>query len=205
MLTGRVRVLPICQFSWDRSVYYCFPGCSSYSRRGAQRPVVLPTSRRFARSQRGSRESGSCNAPCQNSCRSAFHLWRCASALFVLELTNIHGKVLYAIGLVYLDIESTSAVVLLSFVMPLAFTLSGFLLWIMHALGATVKELQQRKQRYKLRMFKNLQRILIGALAIIVAFFVLSSMSFSDRLSEGVLFIHGYPFIQQLIDFLLRN
>lgn len=88
----------------------------------------------------------------------------------------------------YLDIESTSGIVLLSFVMPLAFTLSGFLLWIMHALGATIRELQQRKQRYKLSMFKYLQRILIGALAVIVAFFVLSSMSFSDRLSEGMPF-----------------
>lgn len=105
----------------------------------------------------------------------------------------MHGTVLYAIGLVYLDIESTSAIILLSFVMPLAFTLSGFLLWIMHALSATVKELEQRKQRYKLRMFKRLQRILVGALAVIVAFFVLSSMSFSDRLSEGVLLTHKPP------------
>lgn len=121
-------------------------------------------------------------------------------------MTDISGTVLYAIGLVYLDIESTSAIVLLSFVMPLAFTLSGFLLWIMHALGATIRELQQRKQRYKLSMFKYLQRILIGALAVIVAFFVLSSMSFSDRLSEGVPFIQCHPLIQQRIDFiLLRN
>ena len=113
--------------------------------------------------------------------------------VFILESTNVRGTVLYAIGLVYLDLESTSAILLLSFVMPLAFTLSGFLLWIMHALGATVKELQQRKQRYKLRMFKRLQRILIGALAVIVGFFVLSSMSFSDRLSEGMLLTHSHP------------
>ena len=108
--------------------------------------------------------------------------------VFALELTNIRGTVLYAIGLVYLSIESTSAMILLSFVMPLAFTLSGFLLWIMHALTATIKELQQRKQRYKLGMFRRLQSILIGAVFVIAVFFVLSSMSFSDRLDEGVPF-----------------
>jgi len=43
--------------------------------------------------------------------------------------------VLYAIGIVELQLESTSALVLLLFVIPLAFTLSGFLLWIMYALN----------------------------------------------------------------------
>jgi hypothetical protein len=94
--------------------------------------------------------------------------------------------VLYAIGLVTLDLESTSGVILLMFVIPLAFTLSGFLLWIMHGLTGTIAELRQRKQRYKLRMFRRLQLILIGAVIIIGAFFVVSSMSFSDRLSEGM-------------------
>jgi hypothetical protein len=72
------------------------------------------------------------------------------------------------------------------FVIPLAFTLSGFLLWIMHGLAGTIAELRQRKQRYKLRMFRRLQLILIGAVIIIGAFFVVSSMSFSNRLSEGM-------------------
>jgi hypothetical protein len=93
--------------------------------------------------------------------------------------------VLYATGLVTLDLESTSGITLLMFVIPLAFTLSGFLLWIMHGLTGTIAELRQRKQRYKLRMFRKLQLILIGAVIIIGAFFVVSSMSFSDRLSEG--------------------
>ena len=43
--------------------------------------------------------------------------------------------VLYGIGIVELTLESTSAVVLLLFIVPLAFTLSGFLLWIMYALN----------------------------------------------------------------------
>ena len=44
--------------------------------------------------------------------------------------------VLYSIGIVELELESTSALVLLLFVVPLAFTLSGFLLWIMYALNS---------------------------------------------------------------------
>ena len=42
---------------------------------------------------------------------------------------------LYAVGIVELELESTSALVLLLFVIPLAFTLSGFLMWIMYALN----------------------------------------------------------------------
>lgn len=72
------------------------------------------------------------------------------------------------------------------FVMPLAFTLSAFLLWIMHALTGTINELKQRKQRYKLRMFRRLQFILIGAVLVIAIFFVVSTMSFSDRLDESM-------------------
>lgn len=46
-------------------------------------------------------------------------------------------SVLYAIGIVELQLESTSALVLLLFVIPLAFTLSGFLLWIMYSLNGS--------------------------------------------------------------------
>jgi len=45
------------------------------------------------------------------------------------------GLVLYAVGIVELELESTSALMLLLFIIPLAFTLSGFLLWIMYSLN----------------------------------------------------------------------
>lgn len=50
-------------------------------------------------------------------------------------LIAAYNSVLYAVGIVELELESTSALVLLLFVIPLAFTLSGFLLWIMFALN----------------------------------------------------------------------
>ncbi|TRM65879.1 lung seven transmembrane receptor-domain-containing protein [Schizophyllum amplum] len=92
--------------------------------------------------------------------------------------------ILYAIGIVELELESASALVLLLFVIPLAFTLSGFLLWIMYALNGTINELKARKQRYKLHMFELLHRILLGAVAVIIIFFIVSSFSFSGRLAE---------------------
>lgn len=100
--------------------------------------------------------------------------------------------------------ESTSALILLLFIVPLAFTLSGFLSWIMYALNGalfsnmcdnvriklqhytgTIMQLQIRKQSYKLRMFKRLYYILMATVAVIGVFFVVSSLSFSNRLQEG--------------------
>jgi hypothetical protein len=92
--------------------------------------------------------------------------------------------VLYAVGIVELELESTSALILLLFVIPLAFTLSGFLLWIMYSLNATISQLRSRKQRYKLTMFERLHRILLFTVVFILIFFVVSSLSFSGRLAE---------------------
>ncbi|KAF9269939.1 hypothetical protein L218DRAFT_975984 [Marasmius fiardii PR-910] len=92
--------------------------------------------------------------------------------------------ILYAIGIVELELESTSGLVLLLFVIPLAFTLSGFLLWIMYALNATITQLRARKQRYKLAMFEKLNYVLMFSVFVILVFFVVSSFSFSGRLAE---------------------
>ncbi|KAL0063379.1 hypothetical protein AAF712_009688 [Marasmius tenuissimus] len=94
--------------------------------------------------------------------------------------------ILYAIGIVELELESTSGLVLLLFVIPLAFTLSGFLLWIMYALNATITELRVRKQRYKLSMFEKLNYVLVFSVVVILIFFVVSSFSFSGRLAEAL-------------------
>ncbi|KAF8581639.1 protein PTM1 [Ramaria rubella] len=102
----------------------------------------------------------------------------------ILTIAHFVFGILYAVGIVELELESTSALILLLFVIPLAFTLSGFMLWIMYALNGTINELQARKQRYKLAMFKRLYYILIGTTTCILAFFVISSLQFSNRLAE---------------------
>ncbi|KAF9535642.1 protein PTM1 [Crepidotus variabilis] len=92
--------------------------------------------------------------------------------------------ILYAVGIVELELESASALILLIFIIPLAFTLSGFLLWIMYSLNGTITHLRARKQHYKLKMFERLYYILLSAVVVIAVFFVVSSMSFSGRLAE---------------------
>lgn len=59
----------------------------------------------------------------------------CNLLVIAMALTQRFLSVLYAVGIVELELESTSAFVLLIFIIPLAFTLSGFLLWIMYALN----------------------------------------------------------------------
>ncbi|VDB85278.1 unnamed protein product [Peniophora sp. CBMAI 1063] len=92
--------------------------------------------------------------------------------------------VLYAVGIVELEFESTSALVLLLFVIPLAFTLSGFLMWTLYSLNATITQLKARKQHFKLRMFQRLQWILAFVVIVITIFFFVSSLTFSGRLAE---------------------
>lgn len=102
----------------------------------------------------------------------------------VLAVAHFLFGVLYAVGIVELEFESTSALILLLFVVPLAFTLSGFLLWILYALNATITQLAARKQHYKLSMFRWLHRILLLTVLVIAIFFVVSSLTFSGRLAE---------------------
>ncbi|KAH8119856.1 lung seven transmembrane receptor-domain-containing protein [Phellopilus nigrolimitatus] len=102
----------------------------------------------------------------------------------ILAVAHFIFGVLYSVGIVELELESTSALILLLFVIPLAFTLSGFLLWIIYALNGTISHLAARKQSYKLSMFRRLHRILCVAMLVIAIFFVVSSLSFSNRLAE---------------------
>lgn len=102
----------------------------------------------------------------------------------ILSIAHFVFGVLYAVGIVELEFESTSALVLLLFVVPLAFTLSAFLMWILWSLNATISQLRARKQHYKLRMFQRLQYILLFVVFVISIFFVVSTLTFTGRLAE---------------------
>ncbi|QRW24545.1 membrane protein [Rhizoctonia solani] len=92
--------------------------------------------------------------------------------------------VLYAMGMVELELESASALLLLMFVIPLSFTLSGFLLWIMYALNGTMAELADRKQTYKLSMFRTLYRILLQVLSFYFLRLPIVTLPFADYAPE---------------------
>lgn len=57
-------------------------------------------------------------------------------------------------------------------------------MWIMFSLNATIAELAARRQTFKKAMFTKLYRVLVVAVIIIGAFFILSSLSFSNRLDQ---------------------
>ncbi|WWC60033.1 uncharacterized protein I303_102596 [Kwoniella dejecticola CBS 10117] len=101
-------------------------------------------------------------------------------------LTALHFifGVMYSVGTVEVELDSASLITVLLLIFPLALTLTAFLMWIIVSLNGTIMHLQARKQRYKLQMFQRLWRILIISVIAVAAFFVVSSMSLSNRLDE---------------------
>ena len=73
---------------------------------------------------------------------------------------------------------------------------------------ATIGHLRARKQRYKLKMFQRLHLVLLFAVLVVIAFFVVSSMSFSGRLAEGswLLFLFSFLlFSSYILQIMLRR
>ncbi|WWD08697.1 hypothetical protein V865_006810 [Kwoniella europaea PYCC6329] len=101
-------------------------------------------------------------------------------------LTALHFifGVMYSVGTVEVELDSASLITVMLLIFPLALTLTAFLMWIIVSLNGTIMHLQARKQRYKLQMFQRLWRILVISVIAVAAFFVVSSMSLSNRLDE---------------------
>ncbi|GAC99829.1 major facilitator protein [Pseudozyma hubeiensis SY62] len=92
--------------------------------------------------------------------------------------------VLYSIGIVLIQLDQGGAWIF-AFIFPLAMTLTAFLTWIMNSLNRSIEYLTQRKQTFKRSMFVKLHRILLGAVVVIFAFFIISSIAFSQSGGEG--------------------
>lgn len=99
----------------------------------------------------------------------------------LLALVHFVFGVLYSLGTVAIPLESAGFFVFF-FVFPLSFTLTAFLMWILWSLNSTIADLSARRQTYKKSMFTSLYRILVSAVMVIGAFFIISSISFSSRL-----------------------
>ncbi|KAH8923755.1 hypothetical protein BT69DRAFT_1262125 [Atractiella rhizophila] len=101
----------------------------------------------------------------------------------ILAGVHFFFGIMFSIGTDVVPLEEASYFILI-FIFPLAFSLTAFMMWIMYSLNATIADLAARRQTYKKQMFTRLYRILIGAVLVIFAFFVISSISFSNRLDE---------------------
>ncbi|UOH80485.1 hypothetical protein LQV05_003139 [Cryptococcus neoformans] len=102
-------------------------------------------------------------------------------------LTVLHFifGVLYSVGTVEVELDEASLFTVLLLIFPLSITLTAFLMWIIVSLNGTIMHLQARKQRHKLQMFQRLWRILVISVIAVAAFFVVSSMSLSNRMNEA--------------------
>ncbi|SPO27830.1 related to PTM1 - member of the major facilitator superfamily [Ustilago trichophora] len=92
--------------------------------------------------------------------------------------------VLYSVGIVLIQLDQGGAWIF-AFIFPLAMTLTAFLTWIMNSLNRSIEYLTQRKQTFKRGMFVKLHRILIAAVVVIFAFFIISSIAFSQSGGSG--------------------
>ncbi|KAM0745675.1 hypothetical protein T439DRAFT_307608 [Meredithblackwellia eburnea MCA 4105] len=101
----------------------------------------------------------------------------------LLALVHFIFGVLYSIGTITIPLERAGAFIFF-FIFPLSFTLTAFLMWIMWSLNSTIADLASRRQTFKKSMFTNLYRILVIAVIVIGAFFIISSLSFSNRLDQ---------------------
>lgn len=88
--------------------------------------------------------------------------------------------VIYAVASLSITPENAGPLVLLV-VMPLAATLTAFYVWTLNSLNATMKDLLDRKQTVKAKMYKKLWWCILGSIIVIFGFFFLNSFTFASR------------------------
>lgn len=90
----------------------------------------------------------------------------------VYALTGLHFvfSVMYSIGIIFVLLDTTNAWVGL-FIFPMALTLTVFYMWILSSLKSTIQDLHERRQTFKMNMFKRLQIILLGAVVFLTLYF----------------------------------
>ncbi|KAI0851774.1 lung seven transmembrane receptor-domain-containing protein [Daldinia vernicosa] len=106
-----------------------------------------------------------------------------------LGKTMVHVRWLaiahFIFGLVYavtslLVSPDTAGPLVLLIVLPLAGTLTGFYVWTLSSLNATLKDLRERKQTVKEAMYKKLWWCILISILVIFGFFFFNSFSFAS-------------------------
>lgn len=98
----------------------------------------------------------------------------------ILAISHFVFGVIYAIASLSITPEDAGPLVLLV-VLPLAATLTGFYVWTLNSLSATMKDLLARKQRVKAMMYRKLWWCILGSILVIFAFFFLNSFTFAGQ------------------------
>lgn len=87
-----------------------------------------------------------------------------------LAITHFVFGVIYAVGSLTIRPEDAGPLVLLV-VLPLAATGTAFYVWTLNSLGATMKDLVDRKQKVKVLMYRKLWWCILGSVLVIFLFF----------------------------------
>ncbi len=95
-----------------------------------------------------------------------------------LAITHFVFGVIYAIASLTVAPEDVGPLILLV-VLPLVGTMTAFYVWTLNALGATMKDLMQRKQRVKAHMYRKLWWCILGTIVIVFGFFFINSFIFA--------------------------
>lgn len=98
----------------------------------------------------------------------------------ILAITHFVFGVIYAIASLSITPEDAGPLVLLV-VLPLAATLTGFYVWTLNSLSATMKDLLARKQRTKAQMYRKLWWCILSSVLVIFAFFFINSFTFAGQ------------------------
>ncbi|KAI9887263.1 MAG: hypothetical protein M1823_000934 [Watsoniomyces obsoletus] len=102
--------------------------------------------------------------------------------LLVRGLAGTHFifGVIYALASLAITPESAGPLVLLV-ILPLSATLTAFYVWTLNALKLTIKDLEERKQTVKAKMYKKLWWCLVASILVIFGFFFVNSFSFAGH------------------------
>ncbi|KAJ3136985.1 hypothetical protein HK100_001160, partial [Physocladia obscura] len=98
----------------------------------------------------------------------------------VLGIVHFFCGVLYGAG--SLIINDISASFALLFSLPLSFAMTTFYYSILYALTSTMKGLEERRQPIKQLMYQRLWRILVFSAIMLLAFFIVNTIAFRNRM-----------------------
>ncbi|KAI5292259.1 hypothetical protein KEM55_007938, partial [Ascosphaera atra] len=96
----------------------------------------------------------------------------------ILAISHFVFGVLYAVTSLSVPPENAGPWVLL-IVLPLAATLTAFYVWTLNAMGSTMKDLVDRKQKVKALMYRKLWWCMLGSIIVICGFFFINSLVFA--------------------------
>lgn len=100
-----------------------------------------------------------------------------------LAIVHFVFGVIYAVASLSITPESAGPLILLV-VLPLAGTLTAFYIWTLNSLGATMKDLNLRKQTIKAGMYRKLWWCILISIVVIFAFFFINSWTFAGVNNE---------------------